>query len=41
MVELTAVQHLTTFKLILIKEGMDSLCGIHNFMMPTKEVLEW
>jgi len=42
MAELTAVQHLTIFKLILMKSGMDSMVGCsHNFVMPTKEMMEW
>jgi len=41
MVELSAVQHLTTFKLILMKAGMDGMCGKHDFVMPTMEMLEW
>jgi len=42
MTELTAVQYLTTFKLIFMKVQMDRMCGgHHNFMMPTKEMLEW
>jgi len=42
MTELTAVQHLTTFRLILMKSRMDSLVGgPHSCVMPTKEMLEW